>query len=138
MQYAGYYVPYIADAMFNKSDKTYYNISSIQINDPSLTYNTIQEQIPAVPFVDFWGPLIDLNSTYLAQIHKTAEECGYTQYLEDYLVFPPKGKLPTPPNADGTNATCDLWDSIYAAATEINPCFDICKSFRGSMLHLTL
>ena len=111
--------------MFNKKDKTYYNISSIQINDPSLSYNAIQQQIPAVPFVDFWGPLLDLNSTYLAEIHKTAQDCGYTQYLEQYLAFPPKGKLPTPPNADGSNATCDLWDSIYAAAVEINPCFDI-------------
>jgi len=111
--------------MFNKKDKTYYNISSIQINDPSLSYNAIQQQIPAVPFVDFWGPLLDLNSTYLAEIHRTAQDCGYTQYLEQYLVFPPKGKLPTPPNADGSNASCDLWDSIYAAAVEINPCFDI-------------
>jgi len=111
--------------MFNQNDKEYYNISSIMIYDPSLSYNSIKEQIPAVPFVDFWGPIIDLNVTFLERIHNLADEYGYSQYLEVYLVFPPKGVLPTPPYPNGQNATCDLWDLIYAAATEVNPCFDI-------------
>ena len=123
--YAGYYVPYIADAMHNKNDKEYYNISSILIYDPSLSSNAIQEQIPAVPFVDFWGPLIDLNASFLADIHKRADSCNYTSYLNEYLVFPPKGPLPTPPNVHGNVHGCDLWDDILAAATWVNPCFDI-------------
>jgi carboxypeptidase D len=123
--YAGYYVPYIADAMFNADDKEYYNISSIMIYDPSLNSDAIQEQIPAVPFADFWGPLIDLNETFNADIHKRAEACNYTSYLDEYLVFPPKGPLPTPPNVKNDVKGCDLWSDIYYAATEINPCFDV-------------
>ena len=42
--YAGYYVPYIADAMFNAKDKTYFNIDSIMIYDPSTSTDTVQEQ----------------------------------------------------------------------------------------------
>lgn len=42
--YAGYYVPYIADAMINEKDTTYYNVSSIMIYDPSTSYNSVQEQ----------------------------------------------------------------------------------------------
>jgi carboxypeptidase D len=61
----------------------------------------------------------------LERIHNLANECGYSHYLEEYLVFLPKGVLPKPPYPSGQNATCDLWDLIYAAATEINPCFDI-------------
>ena len=52
--YAGYYVPYIADAMFTKNDTDYYNISSIMIYDPSLSYGVVQEHIPVTAFADYW------------------------------------------------------------------------------------
>ena len=42
--YAGYYVPYIADAMLNTNDTTYYNLESIMIYDPSTSTNAVQEQ----------------------------------------------------------------------------------------------
>jgi carboxypeptidase D len=123
--YAGFYVPYIADAMLNKQDKTYYNLNSIQINDPSLSYDTVQEQIPIVPFVNFWGPLLNLNASFIASIEERANKCGYTAYLDKYLVFPPTGPLPTPPNVNGDVDGCDIWDDVLTAATWANPCFDI-------------
>jgi carboxypeptidase D len=125
--YAGYYVPYIADAMFNKEDKKYYNMDSILIYDPSLTYNAIQEQIPAVPFVNYWGLLLDLNETFVKNITARAKSCGYTDYLHKYLTFPPKGPLPLPPHYNGTDDApeCDIWDDVFSAASLINPCFDI-------------
>ena len=115
--------PYIADAMLNKKDKEYYNLSSILIYDPSLSSNAIQEQIPAVPFVEYWGPLLNLNATFMANIQKRAAKCNYTSYMEEYMVFPPKGILPTPP--DETVDGCDIWDDVLTAATWTNPCFDI-------------
>ncbi len=42
--YAGKYVPYIADAMFNKNDKTYYDVESILIYDPSTSTGEVQNQ----------------------------------------------------------------------------------------------
>ena len=42
--YAGYYVPYIADAMLNKNDTTYYGVESIMIYDPSTSTEAVQEQ----------------------------------------------------------------------------------------------
>ena len=123
--YAGYYVSYIADAMFTANDKEYYNISSIMIYDPSLSSDAVQEQIPAVSFVDFWGPLLSLNESFNADIHERADACNYTSFLNEYLVFPPAGPLPTPPNVDGKVEGCDLWSDIYYAATAVNPCFDI-------------
>ena len=69
--YAGYYVPYIADAMFNASNKAYYNVESISIADPSTTYNVVHQDIPAVAFVDYWAPVFNLNqvSLILSMIH---------------------------------------------------------------------
>lgn len=123
--YAGYYVPYIADSMFNANDKEYYNVSSIMIYNPSLSSDAVQEQIPAVPFADYWGPLLALNETFNDDIHKRADACNYTSFLRDHLVFPPRGPLPTPPNIDGDKEGCDLWSDIYYAASAVNPCFDI-------------
>lgn len=134
--YAGAYVPYIADAMLNTNDTEYYNLSSILVYDGVYSYDAIGEQIPIVPFVDFWGPLLDFNSTFLDTIHNLSATCGYDQFMEDYLVFPPKGLLPTPPNADGTNDTCDIFDMVFNAASLINPCFDIYQVRFSSILPL--
>jgi len=123
--YAGHYVPEIASAMFDANDESYYNVSSIMIYDPSLSSDAVQEQIPAVPFADYWGPLLALNETFNADIHKRADACNYTSFLRDYLVYPPKGPLPTPPNVNANVPGCDLWTDIYNAATEVNPCFDV-------------
>ena len=42
--YAGYYVPYIADAMYNNGNKAYFDLQATQINDPSVSYDAVQEQ----------------------------------------------------------------------------------------------
>ncbi|KAK5057658.1 hypothetical protein LTR84_011659 [Exophiala bonariae] len=123
--YAGYYVPYIADAMFNANDTDYYNISSIMIYDPSLSYNVVQEQIPAAAFVNFWGTLLGLNDSYVADLNAQSDACGYTAFMEEALVYPPKGPLPTPPNVDLSNDTCDTFDEVFSAISLVNPCFDI-------------
>jgi len=126
--YAGYYVPYIADAMFNATNKDYYNVESIMIYDPSTSYNVVQEDIPAVAFVDYWANVFNLNQTFMADIHNRSKVCGYTDFMETYLAesaFPPKGLLPSPPNVDYTNPECNLWNDIFSAASLVNPAFDI-------------
>ena len=123
--YAVYYVSYIANAMFNANDKEYYNISSIMIYNPSLSTDAAQEQIPAVPFVDYWGPILGLDESFNIDIHERADACNYTSFLKDYLVFPPSGPQPPPPNVDKDIERCDLWTDIYYAAMEINPCFNV-------------
>ena len=42
--YAGYYVPYIADAMLNSNDTVYYDVESILIYDPSTSTEAVQQQ----------------------------------------------------------------------------------------------
>lgn len=111
--------------MFNASDSTYYDVQATMIYDPSTSYDVVQQQIPAVPFVDYYAPLFNLNDTFNADIHNRSEKCGYTSFLNEYLTFPPQGPLPTPPNVDNNEEGCDLWDDIYYAVSYVNPCFDI-------------
>ncbi|KAF2170238.1 hypothetical protein M409DRAFT_19840 [Zasmidium cellare ATCC 36951] len=122
--YAGYYVPYIADAMHNKTDKRYYNVEGIMIYDPSTTYGVVADDIPAVPFVDQWSELFNLNKTVLDHLHARHEACGYAAFMEKALTYPPTGPLPTPPNVDQRDRSCSLWNQIYSAALLVNPCWD--------------
>lgn len=97
--------------------------------DPSTSYDAIQEQIPAVAFVDYWGGLFPFNDTYKAQIHNMSKTCGYDEYMEKYLAFPPPGpfpvKLPGTDENGTTTAECDVFDSIFNEIFALNPCFDI-------------
>ncbi|TVY33747.1 putative serine carboxypeptidase [Lachnellula subtilissima] len=127
--YAGYYVPYIADAMLNKNDTKYFNVEATMIYDPSTSSDVIQEQIPAVQFVDYWGGLFPFNDTFKAQLHNMSASCGYDDYISKYLTFPPPGPLPvelpgTDENGDTTDA-CDVFDAIYNEIFYVNPCWDI-------------
>lgn len=139
-----YYVPYIANAMLDANDTTYYDVEAILIYDPSTSTDAVQEQskstsqknhpkqhppnadrnlVPAVAFVDANANLFALNQSFTDSIHSRAATCNYTSFLSTYLTFPPPGPLPPPPNASAPG--CDLFNDIFAAVTLINPCFDI-------------
>lgn len=41
--YAGFYIPYVADAFISQDDQTYYNLKGVAINDPIIGDNTVQQ-----------------------------------------------------------------------------------------------
>lgn len=59
----------------------------------------------------------------MADIHARADKCGYTDFMNKYLTFPPPDPLPNPPSDQKKG--CDLWDDIYYAVSLVNPCFDM-------------
>lgn len=124
------YCPYIASAMVDAKDTTYYNISGVLIYDPVIGQNDIQDNIPAVSFVDYWTGLFPFNDSFVADIHSRDASCGYTDYLNKYLVYPPVGQQPTVIAGQEANGTTKLdcallyIDIMYAALT-VNPCWDI-------------
>lgn len=80
------------------------------------------ELVPAVAYTDYFAPLFPFNRTFREDIHKRADSCGYTSFLNENLVFPPKGLLPNAPN--NTAPGCSLWTDIIKAISLINPCFN--------------
>jgi carboxypeptidase D len=122
--YAGRYVPYIANAMVDSNDTEHFNVKGIMFYDPSVAEDVILEDIPAVPFVDRWSGLFNFNESFSADIHRRADECGYTSYIEEHLTFPPTGKFPTPANNSKTPG-CNLWEDVYTNVFYSNPCFDV-------------
>jgi carboxypeptidase D len=121
--YAGYYVPYIADAMHNKNDTKYYNANSLIIYDPVTSYDNVQEDVVVAPFVDYWSGLFNLNASFTSYLKKQHKACGYEDFLAKTLVFPPKGPLPSPPNSSVPG--CGLFEDVFEAVSIVNPCFNI-------------
>lgn len=83
--------------------------------------------VPAVAALNHYATVFTLNDTFMADINHRANECGYTQFLETALTFPPPKPFPIAP--DTTQPGCNVWDQIVKAATYTNPCFN--------MYHLT-
>jgi carboxypeptidase D len=97
--------------MYRRNNKELFNPKGLMIYDPSLTHDVIQQQIPAVPFVEYFAPLLALNSSTMADLRQRHESCGYADYLQKNLVFPPPGQLPEPPQLQ-TESDCDVWSKI--------------------------
>lgn len=128
--YAGLYCPYIASAFLDAKDTNYYNVKGMMLYDAAIAPYTLTEHAPSVSFVDHWGPLFPLNDTFRAQIHARADKCGYTKFMEDYLVFPPKGPMTDPLPGIGDDGEykdgCGMiFYDIWTAMTLINPCFNV-------------
>lgn len=122
--YGGFYVPYISDNFLSSNDSTYYNLKGNLIIDPIIGDDTIQEEIPIQDYVRTWNQNLNLNSTFLTQMDAVAETCGYTDYFNTYFKFPPPAG-PFPTLASGNNESCDIFDLVYDAALEVNPCFNV-------------
>jgi carboxypeptidase D len=145
---SSYYVPYVADAFITAADDKYYKLGGVAINDPILgdgvsnlpvfirmqpsdIFQTIQQQVVIMPYVEYWKDLFNLNETYYNALQGTHSYCNYSSYLEEYFTFPPKdGPIPVLPDPYATedpnsNYTCDMFDYVYSAAIDANPCFNI-------------
>lgn len=129
--YAGYYVPYIADAFITANDTNYYNLAGVGINDPIVGDGVLQQHAILMPYVTYWSNLFNFNQSFMAEMQKRADTCNYTSYIEKYLTFPPPPEafpdLPVPDDDDDSDKVdpCDMFSNFLGAALEANPCFNI-------------
>lgn len=110
----------IANNFIEKNDSALYDVHGAMIYDPSISYDVVLQDIPAVPFVDYWSGLFNLNQTFMDDIHNRSDKCGYTSFMEEALTFPPKGVLPAPPNVDYSMPGCELWNDIFSAVSLVS------------------
>ncbi|OLN97346.1 putative serine carboxypeptidase-like protein 1 [Colletotrichum chlorophyti] len=127
--YSGMFCPYIASAMLDSNDKDYFNVAGMQVFDGAFSTDSITEEIPALSFVDRWENVLAFNDSFRQSLKETHEKCGYAEYMRKYLVYPPAGLQPAwPPGVDKDGKIrpeCDIWSSIFGAATELTPCFSV-------------
>ncbi|KAG8218065.1 Alpha/Beta hydrolase protein [Butyriboletus roseoflavus] len=101
------------------------SLQGIWICDPSLSWNVVQEEIPAVDFVHKYQGLFSFNQSYLGYLDQKAATCNYANYVSTYVTYPPQGFLPLPGDSTEFADGCDVWDDIFNNALIINPAFDV-------------
>lgn len=76
--------------------------------------------------------MLPFNDSTLTQIQNASKSCGFDDYSDKYLTFPPSGQQPDICQNPGINADCtnyiegcDVFDFAFSAAFEINPGFNI-------------
>jgi carboxypeptidase D len=114
--YAGRYVPYIADAMLEKQNETYYNVSGILVYDPCIGSYTYTNNAFINKFVHDNNNVLGFNDSFIATLDEKHESCGYAEFIEDYLVFPPNGSQPEKYFNATAEADCDTWVSMPRAS----------------------
>lgn len=143
--YGGMYAPFISSAMLDQDDTTYFNVSGMAVWDGLYSKIPLVEDIPVAAFVDKWKTALPFNDTFMAEMQAVDEQCGYTAYLDEFLVFPSAGPQPAilpgeDPLTGLAKPECALYIAVFLAAKELNPClnpFDVtshCPILFGKLL----
>ncbi|KAF8319697.1 alpha/beta-hydrolase [Clavulina sp. PMI_390] len=130
--YAGFYVPYIANYLYEHPGLVPLNMTGVWITDPSVSWDIVTEYIPAVSFAQKWQSVLGFTDSFMAKLESQAQTCGFANYTEKYATYPPKGKLPLPsqayrgiPNYANITSKCTTWDDILNEALNVNPNFNM-------------
>ncbi|KAI9448385.1 alpha/beta-hydrolase [Lactarius indigo] len=133
--YAGMYVPYIANFIFENTTRSTLNLDlqGLWMNDAILGWDIVQGEIPAVDFVHKYENVFAFNHTFLTQLDSIAATCNYSDYMAKYVTYPPQGLLPLPGGSPDINLACDVQDMIFNAALLVNPAFNVYHIFDTSI-----
>ncbi|KAI1274565.1 serine carboxypeptidase [Xylaria sp. FL0933] len=123
--YAGAYCPYIASAMLDANDTTYYDMSGMLIYDPVIGNDIVQDAVTTVPFADYHHNLMPFNDSFSQHIHSLHESCGFADFQQKYLTYPPPGPQPSNYSDTVSDECVNLWEIVADEALSLNPCFDI-------------
>lgn len=65
----------------------------------------------------------------MAQLEQVSADCSYTNYMEEFLTYPPTTIFPLPGKSTYADPGCDIWTLIFNAALIVNPAFNIYRIF---------
>ncbi|POS70943.1 carboxypeptidase cpdS [Diaporthe helianthi] len=129
--YAGLYCPYISSNMLDTNDTTYFNVNGMLIYDPVISSGTAPNA-PTNYFVNYWRNVMPFEDNIALSIANASMTCGYDEYTDKYLTFPPSGQQPDFCQQPGINEECDdylegcdVFDTAFEALLDLNPGFNI-------------
>lgn len=95
------------------------------VYDPCIAYDYLQAAVTVAPFVEANVNMFPLDN--LDEIASLDDSCGFSDFRDEYLTFPPPGPMPDIDNLPGRKkANCiALYESVYEGIMNKNPCFDI-------------
>lgn len=133
--YGGYYGPYISNHFIDANDTDHYNLAGLIIYDGAITAKTVHYRVPVLPYISRHAFEFALDDNTLSLARQISDECGFTEFYDRYLTFPPSGSQPVIdpvtnmlPNVTSiTNVTCGetLIETVLKGAFIANPCFNL-------------
>ena len=57
----------------------------------------VGEEIPTYPFVLANNDILNINDSYLAELEAEHNRCGYQDFIDKFLQFPPPENQPVEP-----------------------------------------
>ena len=94
------------------------------VYDPCIgSFLLVGQEIPTYPFVMANNEILNLNQSTLDDLESMHYKCGYADFYDKYLTFPPPGNQPAEPVY--SYQKCDIFDMYVYAAYDVNPCFNI-------------
>lgn len=122
--WAGMYGPYIASHFIDAKDTDYFDTQGMIIYDGNLYGPVVHSGIPILPFITRYQDVLPFNDTMLSTFRGIHEDCGFTEYFEKYLVFPPADIQPDLTWIPDNSPCGSLWDQVVDVAVTTNPCFN--------------
>ncbi|EHK19573.1 uncharacterized protein TRIVIDRAFT_46356, partial [Trichoderma virens Gv29-8] len=136
--YGGFYGPYISSHFIDANDTDYFNLSGLLIYDASITDGNVQVGVPHLSYLSRHKDVFALDDNSMSLIHSISDGCGYTEFYDRYLTFPPSGTQPTiypgtnllPDGTAVNNMTCgSLFKILVESAAIANPCLSVYNIF---------
>ncbi|KAE8230777.1 hypothetical protein CF326_g4217 [Tilletia indica] len=126
--YGGMYGPYLADAIHSRPDavnaKAGINLKGLATIDAILNEYWGGEEIPALPYAIAHQHDLKLSDDFLKRLTANASAGGILGYLDKWLTYPPKGRLPVP-QVFFDNPDFSIWNSINEEArARIGPSYN--------------
>jgi carboxypeptidase D len=73
-------------------------------------YDYVQEQVPVAPFVRDNNEFYNFSPELLDNLTASHEACGYQNFIDTYLTFPPSDVQPP---LDTYPPQCDIWGRVF-------------------------
>jgi carboxypeptidase D len=100
----------------------------VHINAAVIGDGNIQMTMPLPAYATYWNNVLGLNESFLNDLNTLADECGFTSYIDEHLVYPPPKEPSTQLSLEDDETTeerCSIWLPLREAAELVNPCFNI-------------
>ena len=108
----------------HKRKSSWLTYAGALVYDPCIgSFDVVGQEIPTYSFVKANNDILNFNQSFLDKMEAISSECGYTDWMDTYLTFPPPGNQPEVPVYKYKK--CDIFDMYYSAVNDLNPCFNV-------------
>jgi len=82
--------------MDSTKDHRFFEVGGVMMYDPSLTWNMVQQEIPAFRMVQRLSGMFGFNSSFMDDLATRSRACGFEAFMDLALTFPPQEVLASP------------------------------------------